>query len=351
MKINFMIPEGMEQTTKYLTDELSNLSCDVDTNIIYNSLSPLYYSRLAKKMSNCDVMHIQSTYWCFGRHGEFLSFFYRNVAPKVVTTLHEPIGHFHKGFIRYITERYYKWLAKQTIKYSDKVLVSTEGKRQLDRMGLKSDKVLIAHRGSYQNPKIINKEECKEKLGLSGKKVILLFGRIRYGKGYDTILDILPNLDNDVVVLIAGSPRIESHMSYYKSLKEKADDRVIFHGFVEDEDIPVIFNASDIAVLPYRHSTQSDVIRMVLAFGLPCITSNLGFFNDILNKYDCIQMYEDKNDLVKRINELIDNEEEKNRLKINSKKFWVERNWCNIAKERIKLYNEIVGGKNEKDNI
>jgi len=346
MKLIFITPKGMITTTKYLTDELIKKNIDVQTVILNSSSNPLYYYKLAKKVSNnCNIVHIQNTYWSFGRTGICMPFFYYFLSSKVITTLHEPAGHFHKGVIKYFTAFYYRWLAKITIKHSDKVLVSTEGKRQLDRMIKNDKKIIVAHRGSYQNPKILNKDQCKKQLGLSEKKVILLFGRVRYGKGYDIILDILPKLDKDSVIFIAGSPRLKTHDAYYKLLEEKAKafpDRVIFYGYVKKEEIPVVFNAADIAVLPYRHSTQSDVIRMLLAFGIPSITSDLGFFRDIYNDYNCLQIYNNNDDLVKKINILLNDEKERGKLRGNSHRFWKDRRWENIAEKRIKLYEGLI---------
>ena len=341
MKVKFMIPDGMTQTTKYLTDELEKLDCECETIVVDSNLSPFEYKLLAKEHSDCDVMHIQSTYWMFGKYGQFLPSFYKGISTKCVTTLHEPVGHFHIGAVKLLTETYYRRLANISVKYSDAVLVSTEGKRQLDRIGVTSEKIRIAHRGAYANAKRLDRSKSKDIIGV-GPYTILLFGRVRYGKGYDILMDVLPELDKRIDILIAGTCKKE-HQSYCDELVNEAvkyPGRVKSWGFVNDSDIPSIFSASDIAVLPYRHSTQSDVIRMALAFNLPCITSDLGFFNDIRDEYDCLQIYKE-GDLANTINTLMFDDDEKERLSQNSIKFYNDRNWTKIAENRMKLYREL----------
>jgi phosphatidyl-myo-inositol dimannoside synthase len=111
--------------------------------------------------------------------------------------------------------------------------------------------------------------------GLEGKRVLLTVGRIvaaeRY-KGFDEVIEVLPDLPNDVVYLIAGGgndlPR----------LKQKVEqlglgDRVIFTGLFPESEKPALYNLADVYVMPSRGEGFGFVLLEAMACGVPAIGS------------------------------------------------------------------------------
>jgi phosphatidylinositol alpha-1,6-mannosyltransferase len=113
--------------------------------------------------------------------------------------------------------------------------------------------------------------------GLDGKRVLMTLGRVvaaeRY-KGFDEVLEVLPDLDGDIAYLIAGGgndvPR----------LKQKASglgiaDRVIFTGIFPEEEKTDLYNLADVYVMPSRGEGFGFVFLEALACGVPVIASRL----------------------------------------------------------------------------
>ncbi len=113
--------------------------------------------------------------------------------------------------------------------------------------------------------------------GLDGKRVLMTLGRVvaaeRY-KGFDEVLEVLPDLDGDIVYLIAGGgndvPR----------LKQKASslgiaDRVIFTGLFPEEEKTDLYNLADVYVMPSRGEGFGFVFLEALACGVPVIASSI----------------------------------------------------------------------------
>ena len=111
--------------------------------------------------------------------------------------------------------------------------------------------------------------------GVEGKRVLLTVGRIvaaeRY-KGFDEVIEVLPDLPNDVVYLVAGGgndlPR----------LKKKAEqlglgDRVIFTGLFPESEKPALYNLADVYVMPSRGEGFGFVLLEAMACGVPAIGS------------------------------------------------------------------------------
>ncbi|HET8772633.1 MAG TPA: glycosyltransferase family 4 protein [Thermoanaerobaculia bacterium] len=111
--------------------------------------------------------------------------------------------------------------------------------------------------------------------GLAGKRVLLTVGRLaaeeRY-KGFDEILEILGELPQDVVYMIAGggndAPRLQQ-----KAVQCGVADRVIFTGLFAEEDKPGLYALADVYVMPSRGEGFGYVFLEALASGVPVIGS------------------------------------------------------------------------------
>ena len=78
---------------------------------------------------------------------------------------------------------------------------------------------------------------------------------------------------NDVQFAIAGKGR---HLSALKTLCQKLQlgDRVVFTGFVPDDDLPLLLNSADIFVMPGYAELQSIATLEAMASGLPVLAAD-----------------------------------------------------------------------------
>lgn len=118
-------------------------------------------------------------------------------------------------------------------------------------------------------------EALIERYGLDGKRVLLTVGRIvsqeRY-KGFDEVIEVLPELPPDVVYLIAGggndTPRLRA-----KAHELGVADRVVFTGLFAEEEKPDLYNLADAYVMPSRGEGFGFVFLEAMASGVPVIAS------------------------------------------------------------------------------
>jgi phosphatidyl-myo-inositol dimannoside synthase len=112
---------------------------------------------------------------------------------------------------------------------------------------------------------------------LEGKRVLLTVGRLsaqeRY-KGFDEVMEVLPELPEDVVYLIAGGgndfPRLQQ-----KAIALGVADRVRFTGLFDESEKPDIYNLADVYVMPSRGEGFGFVFLEAMACGVPVIGSKL----------------------------------------------------------------------------
>ncbi|MCX6651042.1 MAG: glycosyltransferase [Methanomassiliicoccales archaeon] len=117
----------------------------------------------------------------------------------------------------------------------------------------------------------IDGSEVRKRHHLEGKKVIMHLGRIAWEKNIDLVLRGFARLsyqEKDTVLVIVGDGPAKEHLQ--KLAKELGvEDKVIFTGFVPDEELPQHYAACDVLTLASKFETQGLVILEAMAEGKP----------------------------------------------------------------------------------
>ena len=353
-------PSGIYSFSKSLIEQLNSR---IETTVVGvrcpHFLDPIYYShdnfslnnfmqflsvvkqiRSAKKQS--DIVHLQEPMWTFS------SLIYLQISlvkkTKIITTVHEIYQDNEKK--NWLLKVYRTFCEKMITTCSDAIVVHNQDLvKYFHKKGAKS--VFFIPHGPLSNPIPLDKDESKHKLGLEGKKVLTIFGFINPRKNYDVILQILPELGNDVVLLIAGGlfePCSKEQKTCYERLtrEENTTGRVKVTGYLDEADLVTAICASDIMLFPYRHEVQSGALNLALAYNIPSITSDLPYFRGIKEKYNCIEIAESKYDFLEKIRNLLTSQSCINKLIVNSQKYWHDNNFESLIDKYIRMYDTIL---------
>jgi len=110
---------------------------------------------------------------------------------------------------------------------------------------------------------------------LEGKRVLLTVGRLaeeeRY-KGFDEVLEILRDLPEDVVYMIAGGGNDAVRLQQ-KAAHLGLGNRVVFTGLFSEAEKPDVYALADVYVMPSRGEGFGYVFLEALASGVPVIGS------------------------------------------------------------------------------
>ncbi len=112
---------------------------------------------------------------------------------------------------------------------------------------------------------------------LEGKRVLLTVGRLESAersKGFDEVLEVLRDLPEDVVYVIAGGGNDAVRLQQ-KARDLGVGERVRFTGLFEERDKPDLYNLADVYVMPSRGEGFGFVFLEALACGLPVIGSRI----------------------------------------------------------------------------
>lgn len=203
---------------------------------------------------------------------------------------HRILGRF--AFLASPVFRLYMWLfdkGTSTVQLSTVREDSNLRKQFLKTYGFNPEKVLeIPHPCSQPDPTRTQKASA-ESIGLPGRRVILVFGFIRPGKGLDIAVRAMAQIKEtlpDVVLLIAGRPqsvegRRQLHELHNLVLQLDLQTVVRFDSrFIPDEEVPGYFDASALLLVPYTESVgASGPIHSYAGYGVPILASNAGYHN------------------------------------------------------------------------
>lgn len=129
-------------------------------------------------------------------------------------------------------------------------------------------------------PPLPSAAEARRKFGIAPDELSLLFfGHIRAYKGLSFLLRAMPLIlkKRTCRLLIAGE-FYEPKNQYERLIRElKIDAAVsIVDRYLPNEEVPEVFAAADLCILPYVSATQSGVAKVAYGFDKPVIITNVG---------------------------------------------------------------------------
>ena len=111
----------------------------------------------------------------------------------------------------------------------------------------------------------------RQRYGLNGEKVLLHVGRIAMEKNLDLLIEGFKRLTVDdplVRLMLVGEGPAKKH--YQKMVQvEGLEDKVMFTGFIPDEDLPQVYAASDAFTIASKFETQGLAALEAMATGKP----------------------------------------------------------------------------------
>ncbi|MFQ6106504.1 MAG: glycosyltransferase family 4 protein [Thermoplasmata archaeon] len=187
----------------------------------------------------------------------------------------KPVG--VAGSLMYLPHHYSVYRSSNTV-----IAVSSQIRDHLVRFKfVKPDNVVVVPNGTDTQTFRPDLEggAIREWLSVGNHKLILFIGRLIEEKGAQYAIQALPEVIRnvgDVRLVVAGSG------PYASDLQDLArdlgiSDRVVFAGFVPEEELPFLYASSDVLVFPTTHVEGFPlVLAEALASGLPIVSSDIG---------------------------------------------------------------------------
>ena len=274
-----------------------NNRVDLKSKKILNSINPINWFFVAKKINSLNPDLIISTYWtgflspCLYAVNKLT----KNI--KKIGVIHNSFSHENKFFEKKLLKIYLSSLTN-IFTLSKNVL------NQIKNISSSYNARSLYHPLPEKFGNKINKDEAKRRLKLKIKnRYILFFGLIREYKG--------------VELLIRSIPKI----------------------LEKNNDVKYWFSASELVILPYKTASQSGIIPLSIKFETPVVCSNInGLKEDVIDNQTGFLFERSVEDLSNKINYALNT----NKKKIISNIIKHKKNlsWDNFNKELLKNRHE-----------
>ncbi len=216
------------------------------------------------------------------------------------------------------------------------------------------DKIFVLPNGIYERSVHEDRTGVKMKYALPDEEIILFMGRHVWEKGLDLLIDAIPDILRDnpqAKFVITG----KGYMT--DELKRRAQEYGVFHkilftGFIPDEEIPRLLSVSSLLVVPSRYEPFGIVALEGMINKVPVVVSDVGGLGEIIEheKTGMKHYVNDSKSLAFCCNKILKDKDLKENIIKNA--FEVARkkyNWKDIARETIDIYDKIIS--DNKKNI
>ena len=228
--------------------------------------------------------------------------------PLIITAHGTDLIGFNKGDERFRKDAVDAFLSAKAI-----VTISRDNMNLVNNIFNDSSKTHMILNGYDSNifkREKIDRESILNYFGISRNydKVVCFVGKFTHLKGIDVLLKACQSYFNDnVLTLLAGDGELLNDMKHL-SLSLGLSN-VVFLGNRKPEELNLLFNISDVSVVPSRSEAFGLVAIEALACGTPVVVSDEGGLRDIVNsKVGRMFQKEDSVELASYINMILNGE-------------------------------------------
>lgn len=330
MLTSWLVKCGVASYSWYLSHALANEGCEVYVVRLsrFGTRDTDYLRNYAEEVPlNVDVIHIQNEYSFFQwQEATFysalkdrLKFFNKKI--PVITTMHAT-GNLTADRV--------------VASNSDAVIVHNSSEAKHFKLPCTVIPMGVQKAEKHQSPEL-----CKRRWGVKGPTVGT-FGFISAYKGLELLIKAIAKIP-EATLIVGGGWHVNTQTSYIVNIKRYANHfapgRVLWLGYLSEEDLPLFFGACDIMVYGHHMISESMSLNTALAYAKATVASNLPTFRE---KRDVIAIFKDADDLTGKLRALIAEPELRKQLEAKAEKYAKENSWTNISKKHLNLYRELL---------
>lgn len=198
--------------------------------------------------------------------------------------------------------KFLKFGEKMAARFADELIVLSEGTKEYFKETYGRDALFIPN--GVDEGKCIKANIIREKYGLEKDGYILFLARIVPEKGLHYLIEAFKNIDTDKKLVVAGG--ISHSSEYAEKVRKMADDeRIIFTGFVEGEELWELFSNCRLYVLPSDVEGMPLTLLEAMNCGAECLVSDIETTKNVIGDYGYTFKKGDIADLQQKTEEIL----------------------------------------------
>lgn len=299
-----------------------------------------------------DILYFRNS---FLNSGYWTAKTLRIPAIKEVNGIHTDEKHISmetKGLAEIILDK----IEKYNMNKADMIIVVTQKLRNIliNEYYVPEDKIVVIENGANVDLfSPIDRENALNKLGLNDElRYVCFSGYFAAWQGLEYLVKCIPHVLSELpntCFLFVGDGELKE-ICYKMAYELNVIDKIIFTGMVPYKMVPIYINASDLCVAPFciqrneRCGLSPLKLCEYLACGKPVIASNINGL-EILEEYNMglLVQPEDEKSLGKAIIKLLNDNDLRNTMGSNGRKYVVEnRSWNKVACSIIEVMKGLL---------
>jgi glycosyltransferase involved in cell wall biosynthesis len=240
-----------------------------------------------------------------------------------------------------------KALEKFMTKYADAILVHNKYQvRKYRALGHQFVDLI----GSYPTKEMI--QETAEDPSIKEKIVVGRIGSIYQDNGVEEIIagfELISKRKENVELFFAGRV-FDSYQERFKHLIKGMENKIRVIGAFNSQDMPKLYGQINISILIYRRSAWFKNITPTkffdsLAMGVPVIVSDMGGLKEIIDRYHCGIVVDERNpeEVAEAIKKMIENPALRHEMALNGLRAIKENyNWELMQERLLKTYSTLM---------
>jgi len=278
---------------------------------------------------------------------------------KIVVTIHDLIADHHPELIFSNAKSKFFWKAKQNAAIRQANLIATVSeysKRQIvEYFRLPESRLRIISEAARPVFKVLPRtsEMCETlaRYGLQPEEKFLLYvGGISPHKNLATLIDAFEQTAKNQLnlkLVLVGDYKDDPFFSAFPALKKQVaelglENRVVFTGFIEDEDLVYLYNAATLLAFPSLEEGFGLPAMEAMACGTPVAASNCGSLPEVLGAAGRFFDPRDSQNMTSVIEQILADAALRRQMSEDGLRRAENFLWKKAARETLAIFDELV---------
>ncbi len=281
---------------------------------------------------------------------------------RIVLTLHDVIADHHPELIFPNSKSKFLWKLKQKIAIKQADLIATVSeyskKEIIEYFRLPESSLRIISEAARPVFKVLPTNNgfvsalAKHRLR-PDERFLLYVGGISPHKNLNTLIDAFKRVvDSDtnepLKLVLVGDYKDDPFFSAYPRLREQVADlelenKVVFTGFIPDEDLAYLYNAAALLVFPSLEEGFGLPAIEAMACGTPVAASNTGSLPEVLGPVGRFFDPTRADEMAGVIREVLSDESMRLQMKADGLERSQKFLWKRAAEDTLSIFNELAG--------
>ena len=296
----------------------------------YAAVTSSFFAALRAAFGKTDVVHI---------HAEgpaFMCWLPKLQGKRVIVTVHGLDWQREKwknGF----GSKYIYLGEKMAVRFADEIIVLSRNVQEYFRDTYQRETSWIPN--GTTRPEYAAAREITEKFGLEKDEYILFLGRMVPEKGIHYLIEAFRQVKTHRKLVIAGGASDTN--VYLQQLKDlaKADDRILFTGFVQGKLLEELYSNAYVYVLPSDLEGMPLSLLEAMSYGNCCLTSDIKECTEVTGEKGVSFRKGDVSDLTAKLQQLCDDTALVGAYKSEAADYICRKySWDAVVEETLRLY-------------